>query len=72
MSPKLSHAKWVEWMLGGLPQCLLQAQLDPGGQVTDQELSHSLPTSDSILFVVALFISSFSPGGSKCGHQAQF
>ena len=58
-------------MLSELPQCLLQAQLDPGGHVIDQELSHSLPTSDPILFVSALLISNFSPGGSKFGHQAQ-
>ena len=58
-------------MLNELPRCLLQAQLDPGGQVIDQEPSRSLPTCDPILFVSALLIGSFSPGGSKFGHQAQ-
>lgn len=47
-------------MLSELPQCLLQAQLDPGGHVIDQEPGHSLPTSDPILFVSTLLISNFS------------
>lgn len=59
-------------MLSELPQCPLQAQLDPGGRVIDQEPGHSLPTSDPILFVSALLIGNFPPGGSKFGHQAQF
>lgn len=71
MSPKLSNGErvewqlstdeWTEWLLDELPQGLLQAQLDPGVQVIQQELNHSLPTSDSIPFGSALFISSFSP-----------
>ena len=36
MSQKLTNGERVEWMLGELPECLLQAWLEPGDQVIHQ------------------------------------
>lgn len=55
MSQKVTNGEWVEWMLGELPECLLQAWLEPGDSSVGYSVSpFHFPAS--VTFVLVGFI----------------